>query len=97
MKLLYTNAQSVVKKMAELRLVVEMKKPDVIALTETWTHSDIDNNFLHINDYEIIKRQDREDTTGGRGGGILVYVRKGICAWKEEVDGPFCQCVCVRL
>ena len=97
MKLLYTNAQSVIKKMAELRLVVEMKKPDVIAITESWTHCDIDNNFLHINNYEIIGRQDREDTSRGRGGGILVYVKKGLCAWKEEMDGPFCQCVCVRL
>ena len=97
MKLLYTNAQSIIRKMAELRLVVEMKKPDIIAITETWTHCDIDNSFLHINDYEIIERQDRVDTSGGRGGGILVYIKKGICAWKEKVDGPFCQCVCVRL
>ena len=97
MKVLYTNAQSVVKKMPELRALVAMKKPDVIALTETWTNPDIDNSFLHIDNYEIIERQDRVDTRGGRGGGILVYVKKGICAWKEDMDGGFCQSVGVKL
>ena len=96
MKLLYTNAQSVIKKMAELRAVVALKNPDVIALTETWTHSDIDNSFLQIVNYEIIARQDRTDTSRGRGGGILVFVKKGLCAWKEVVE-TFCQCVSVKL
>ena len=96
MKILYTNAQSVVKKMAELRANVEMKKPDVVALTETWTNADISNDFLHINDYEIVERKDREDTSRGRGGGILVYVKKGICSWKEKIVGNFCQCVCIK-
>jgi hypothetical protein len=95
--LLYTNAQSIIKKMAEFRAIVEMKKPDVVALTETWTNADIDNNFLQINDYEIVERADRMDTNRGRGGGILVYVRKGICAWRERVEGEFCQSVCVKL
>ena len=26
-----------------------------------------------------------------------MYVKKGICAWKEKVDGAFCQCVGVKL
>ena len=53
--------------MAEFRAVVEMKRPDVVALTETWTNVDIDNNFLHISDYEIIEREVRVDTNRGRG------------------------------
>ena len=97
MKVLYTNAQSIIKKMAELRVLVAMKNPDVIALTETWSNSDIDNSFLHIDNYEIIERRDRVDTRGGRGGGILVYVRKGICAWNKKLDGSFCQCAGVKL
>ena len=94
---MYTNAQSVLKKMSELRAVIEINKPDVVALTETWTNSDISNEFLHIDGYEILEREDRVDTSRGRGGGILLYVRKGVCAWKEDVGGEFCQCVCVKL
>ena len=97
MKLLYTNAQSVIKKMAELRALIDEKKPDVLALTETWTNVDIPNEFLHIDGYEIIEREDRVDTSRGRGGGVLVYIRRGLSAWKESVDGEFCQCVCVKL
>ena len=97
MKLLYTNAQSIIKKMAELRAIIAMKKPDVVALTETWTNCEIDNSFLHIDNYELTERQDRVDTRGGRGGGILIYVKKGICSWKVKVEGPFCQCAGVKL
>ena len=36
-KLLYTNAQSIVNKMGELQVVASLKQPDIIAITETWT------------------------------------------------------------
>ena len=83
--------------MDELRVVVETMKPDVVALTETWTNDDIDNNFLMINGYEIIERKDRTDTDRGRGGGVLVYVNKKRCAWKVEIEGDFSQFACVRI
>ena len=79
LKVFYTNAQSVINKMDEMRAVVNLKKPDVIALTETWTNSDISDEFLNLDGYELIERKDREDTDRGRGGGILVYVNKEIC------------------
>ena len=82
--------------MDELRVIIETSKPDVVALTETWTNSDIDN-FLVINGYEIIERKDRTDTDRGRGGGILVYVDRKRCAWKVEVEGEFSQCACVKI
>ena len=44
-KLLYTNAQSVVNKMEELRVLASLKQPDIIAITETWTNGDISNEF----------------------------------------------------
>ena len=94
---MYINAQSLIRKINELKVVVELKKPDVIALTETWTNDDIDVNFLKIDGYELVEREDRVDTEKGRGGGVLVYVRREICAWREEVNGDFCQCVCVKL
>ena len=42
--------------MDELRALVETKKPDVIALTETWTNDDIDNDFLSLKGYEVIDK-----------------------------------------
>ena len=91
------HAQSVIKKMEELKAVVNVKQPDVIALTETWTNSDISDEYLCLNGYELMARKDREDTDRGRGGGILIYVAKEICAWKVEVPGFFEQRALVKL
>ena len=74
--MLYTNAQSIVNKMGELRAVASLKKPDVIALTETWTNCDITDDFLSLEGYELMERKDRADTSRGRGGGILVMWQK---------------------
>ena len=40
-KILLTNAQSLTSKMDELSLVVNMQKPDLLCLTETWLSSEI--------------------------------------------------------
>ena len=83
--------------MEELRAVASLKQPDVIAITETWTNNDISNDFLCLEGYELIERKDRTDTDRGRGGGILVYVVKGRCAWKEEFSGCFEQCAVIKM
>ena len=83
---MYTNCQSVVNKMNELRATVAVSNPDVIILTESWTHENIAESYLKIDDYELIVRKNREDTKKGRGGGILVYVKTGILAWELETD-----------
>ena len=51
--IIYTNAQSVIKKIDELRALAALKNPDIIALTETWTHVEINNEYLHIEGYQI--------------------------------------------
>ena len=94
--MLYTNAQSVVNKMEELKVVVSIKRPDIIAITETWTNNDTSNEFLCLDGYELIERKDREDTDRGRVG-ILIYAIKGRCAWREPVVGCFEQCATIKL
>ena len=65
--------------MSELAAVATDLKPDVIALVETWCHSEISSAVLAIDGYELIPdlRMDRIDTAGGRGGGLIVYIRSG--------------------
>ena len=95
--IVYTNAQSVLKKMDELRCYVAERNPDMILLTETWTNDTVSDDFLKLKGYEIIARNDRVDTAGGRGGGVLVYARKEINCWKEEKESGFNQSVSVRV
>ena len=68
------------KKVGELSCVADMLKPDIILVTESWCNGDITDAYLSIDGYELIPdlRMDRENTAGGRGGGLLVYAKNGL-------------------
>ena len=55
---LYTNAQSLVNKISEMRVVVSINNPDDLIVTETWTNETVSNNYLSI---DIVARMDRND------------------------------------
>ena len=93
-KLMYTNAQSIVNKVSILNALVVDNHPDIIAITESWTHTNINEALLTINGYEIVGRSDRVDTLKGRGGGILVYSRLANTTMDASVHN-FCQHVCI--
>ena len=77
-----------VKKVDELRCVASMTDPDIILVTESWCNSEISNAFLAIDGYELQQdlRTDREDTAGGRGGGLLVYGKTGLTILKLDKE-----------
>ena len=95
--ILFMNAQSVCNKIDELRAMVAGEKPDIIAICETWTNDTMGDSIFGIEGYDIASRCDRNDTVGGRGGGLLVYNRKEMCVWKISVDSGFNQGVTVRV
>ena len=86
LKILSTNARSINSKLQELKATAVDLKPDIIAITETWTNTDICNSFLNIPGYKIVIRKDRGDTTNGRGGGILIYARSTLIC--QEISTP---------
>ena len=69
-KVMCTNAQRINNKINELRAIVPVIEPDIIAITESWTNDSIGNEVLEVDGFEIVAREDRRDTEGGRGGGI---------------------------
>ena len=93
----FFNAQSVIRKMEELKAIVAMEKPDIIAITETWANEAIGDAHLKIDGYEIIGREDRRDTMGGRGGGIIIHAVKNLHVWKIETSGEFNQVAAVTM
>ena len=93
----FFNAQSVVKKMDELRAIATSEMPDIIAITETWANEAIGDAHLKIDGYEIIGREDRKDTMGGRGGGIVIHAVKSLHAWKIEVASSFNQIAVIKM
>ena len=88
---LYTNCQSLNNKRDELKACVGESEPDIICLTECWTNELIDSSILKLSGYEMTVRKDRMDTAGGRGGGVIIYVKEGIPAWEIDCDTDFCQ------
>ena len=90
------NAQSLVNKIEKLRVLVAIYNPDITIITETWTNEPILNDLLNINGHNIIERKDRNDTDKGRGGGIIVYVRNNLYAWREDCETVFNQCGMIR-
>ena len=97
LKIMYTNARSVVNKIQELKLIVFNVQPDIIALTETWTHENITNHYLSIPNYYIASRQDRRDTNNGRGGGIIIYVKDSIKTNEILIPTNFNQVACIDI
>ena len=95
LEIIYTNAQSIVNKIDELRSVVSTLKPDIILINESWTHNDITKAYLEIAGYELSGRQDRIDTVNGRGGGLLVYSKLGLTVTEVEHKTDFNQVVAV--
>ena len=97
LKILYTNAQSVVNKINELRTVVIDLKPDLVCINEAWTHEDITKAYLSIDGYELISRKDREDTSLGRGGGLLIYKANRLVASEIPCSTEFNQVAAVSV
>ena len=97
MKVMFANVQSMINKIDEIKAVVQMQKPDIFALTETWSNDDIGNDLLRVEGYEIINRLDRNDTERGRGGGIIIYAKKEIDIMTEETNTNFNQCSTVKI
>jgi len=70
---MYTNANSIVGKMGELRQKVLNYRYDVIAITESWASADISDAELKIDGY-LMYRKDKADDSRTKGGGVLLYV-----------------------
>ena len=67
---------------AELDAYVQVAWPDTICLTET--HLDPSVGVICLTGYDLISRRDRED--GRAGGGIAVFVAKGISSSVVQIE-----------
>ena len=68
------NARSIMNKMDEFMVSLEVLRPDVVGITESWASSEVDGAELAVGSYELF-RMERSSTVDRRGGGVLLYVR----------------------
>ena len=91
-----TNARSLNSKIEELKATAADLSPEVIAVTETWTNPSICSSYLNICGYKLVARKDRADTSNGRGGGIVVYVKSSIICHEIETPSEIIQVAAVQ-
>ena len=84
------NARSLLPKVDELAVLVDDSEMDIVDITESWLHKDIDDNLLSISGYNI----HRNDRTFSRGGGVCVYCSQNIpCQQRFELENPNFECI----
>ncbi len=71
---MYTNAQSLLSKVDELRINICDLLPDVISITETWLSEQIDNRELTIPGFRLF----RKDRDNRKGGGVATFIKNGL-------------------
>ena len=78
--IVFWNVRSLYNKIDTIRLEVDSIRPDIVNINETWLHNNIDDGFVSIKDYTLI-RSDRftmEAGTVKKGGGLCTYVKSGL-------------------
>ena len=72
--LLLSNVMSLAPKIDEVRSVAAEVNLDIICIVESWLQTHIHDNIVHIDNYNIIRR----DRSSGIHGGVCAYIRKTI-------------------
>ena len=64
--------RSIVNKVTDFNLFVDTFDPDLVALTETWLHTDLPNSLFVSTDKYCVFRKDRCT----RGGGVRILIKR---------------------
>ena len=62
-------------KMNEFMALMDVLRPDIVGVTESWAREEVDEAELSIGGY-VLFRKDRSYEVERRGGGVLLYVRE---------------------
>ena len=82
-KVLVLNARSIRNKVFDLQALLLTDCVDIIALTETWLDDNFLDSELHLNDYNIF----RKDRSNRRGGGVLLAIKDQIsCIHRTDLE-----------
>jgi len=71
----YTNANSLVHKIDELRQLVTLHNYNIISVAETWATAEIKDSELLIEEGFSMYGVDRSVT---RGGGVVLYIKENL-------------------
>lgn len=78
LKIFHLNIRSLLLNLDEVKTTLLDGTFDIVALTETWLHSQCCNDLLEVDGFNLYRQDRKTVTTGGcvkRGGGIRIYVK----------------------
>ena len=92
-KMAFLNIVSLTKKIDEIRYSISNKFIDLIAFNETRLDSSITNGMIHLNDYDII-RKDRSRNWGG----VCIYLRSSFnYIIRQDLISSELEAVCIEI
>ncbi len=74
MEIAHLNICSLYHKLDFVKIMLESESVNILGISESWLHSDIDDDELNISGYHNIIRNDR---VADRYGGVAIYCKKG--------------------
>ncbi len=75
LKIIHVNIRSLAPKIDLLRVWVDLHKPNIITLSETWLNNNISDNEINLTNY-VLYRSER----CSRGDGVAIYVSSDLAS-----------------
>ena len=87
-KIVHLNIRSLPRKIDQLRLILEGSTIDIMTLSETWLHSKIDAQLVHVQGYNTYRldRTIRQGAKVKRGGGLVIYAKTSLDVYVQEAE-----------
>ena len=68
----YINAQSLIPRLDEIKLLIENEDLDILCISETWLQPKILNDLISIKNYNVFRN---DNPLNSRGSGACIYVK----------------------
>ena len=81
----HINVDGLYHKIDEVRLLLDEAKIHILAVSETHLNKEVSDNEIEIENYSFI-RKDRDQKTGKKWGGVLIYFESRINIHKINYD-----------
>lgn len=94
LKVAHINIRGLKNKIDELRVLLQLCRFDVFAITESHLKSDISDGEISIDRYNVLRR----DRTNRKGGGCTVYYRKTLKAIRRmDLEEHNIEMICLQV
>lgn len=97
---MFTNLRSIMNKnkREELERRLLDGKYDILGITESWTHEEVEDAEIALRGYKVFRRdRDKLKSEKVRGGGVLLYVKEDMNVQEVEDRNLICETIWVKL